>query len=307
MNPAQKALWFIESHLAGRADARRDRRACGYFALPHGAGVRRRRPGFRSCATCVPDVSPRRRGRSQMARRISSRSRWTRITARTKHSPARSATASGSHPRWSAPRRASPSSGYRSPSSWIRQPPRQSSARRVSRPATRFLVAGISERYTCETSARPFPASGSAITSWSIAFPAGSARWLTVSAAMETTSATSITSPASRCPTFPTCRARSVGIRIPAQKYAVFTDSDHVSGIRRTVNTIWNHWLPASGLQAADAPNFERYDEKFDPLTGNGGLKNGFRSGSSRRAVQRRGDVKSSTSRRRWHLTKTTT
>jgi AraC family transcriptional regulator len=62
-------------------------------------------------------------------------------------------------------------------------------------------------------------------------------------------------------------------VRIPEQKYAVFTHSDHISTIRRTVNTIWNHWLPASGLKAADAPNFERYDENFDPLTGNGGLE----------------------------------
>jgi len=62
-------------------------------------------------------------------------------------------------------------------------------------------------------------------------------------------------------------------VRIPEQKYAVFTHSDHISTIRRTVNTIWNHWLPASGMKAADAPNFERYDEKFDPMTGNGGLE----------------------------------
>jgi len=62
-------------------------------------------------------------------------------------------------------------------------------------------------------------------------------------------------------------------VRIPAQKYAVFTHSDHISTIRRTVSTIWNHWLPASGHEVADAPNFERYDEKFDPLTGNGGLE----------------------------------
>ena len=62
-------------------------------------------------------------------------------------------------------------------------------------------------------------------------------------------------------------------VRIPEQKYAVFTHRDHISTIRRTVNTIWNHWLPASGLKAADAPNFERYDENFDPLTGNGGLE----------------------------------
>jgi AraC family transcriptional regulator len=62
-------------------------------------------------------------------------------------------------------------------------------------------------------------------------------------------------------------------VRIPEQRYAVFTHRDHISTIRRTINTIWNHWLPASGLKVADAPNFERYDENFDPLTGNGGLE----------------------------------
>ena len=62
-------------------------------------------------------------------------------------------------------------------------------------------------------------------------------------------------------------------VRIPEQKYAVFTHGDHISSIRRTVNTIWNQWLPASGMKAADAPFFERYDENFDPLTGDGGLE----------------------------------
>jgi AraC family transcriptional regulator len=62
-------------------------------------------------------------------------------------------------------------------------------------------------------------------------------------------------------------------VRIPDQKYAVFTHRDHISTIRRTVNTIWNHWLPAASLKAADAPNFERYDENFNPLTGDGGLE----------------------------------
>jgi AraC family transcriptional regulator len=62
-------------------------------------------------------------------------------------------------------------------------------------------------------------------------------------------------------------------VRIPEARYAVFTHRDHISTIRRTVNTIWNQWLPASGLKAADAPNFERYDENFNPLTGDGGLE----------------------------------
>src|SRR3989440_7164694 len=62
-------------------------------------------------------------------------------------------------------------------------------------------------------------------------------------------------------------------VRIPAQKYAVFTHAEHISTIRRTVSAIWNQWLPQSGLKVADAANFERYDDKFDPATGNGGLE----------------------------------
>ena len=87
----------------------------------------------------------------------------------------------------------------------------------------------------------------------------------TASAATAMMPAISITSPASRSPTSPICRAGFGRIRIPEQRYAVFTHADHVASIRSTVNTIWNQWLPASGLKAADAPNFERYDEKFDP------------------------------------------
>lgn len=62
-------------------------------------------------------------------------------------------------------------------------------------------------------------------------------------------------------------------VRIPAQRYAVFTHSEHISTIRRTIGAVWNQWLPQSGLKMADAPTFERYDAKFDPATGNGGLE----------------------------------
>jgi AraC family transcriptional regulator len=40
-------------------------------------------------------------------------------------------------------------------------------------------------------------------------------------------------------------------MRIPEARYAVFAHKDHISTIRRAVNTVWNHWLPASGLKAA--------------------------------------------------------
>lgn len=62
-------------------------------------------------------------------------------------------------------------------------------------------------------------------------------------------------------------------LRIPEQRYAVFRHDDHISSIRGTVSAIWNRWLPESDYQAADGPDFERYDESFDAETGLGGLE----------------------------------
>ena len=62
-------------------------------------------------------------------------------------------------------------------------------------------------------------------------------------------------------------------LRIAAQRYAVFWHGTHISAIRGTWNAIWNGWLPQSGYQAADAPILERYDERFDPISGNGGVE----------------------------------
>jgi AraC family transcriptional regulator len=62
-------------------------------------------------------------------------------------------------------------------------------------------------------------------------------------------------------------------LRIPEHRYAVFAHRDHIAAIRRTWFTIWNKWLPESGHQVAEAPEFERYGEEFDPRTGTGGLE----------------------------------
>jgi AraC family transcriptional regulator len=59
-------------------------------------------------------------------------------------------------------------------------------------------------------------------------------------------------------------------IRIPAQRYTVFSHRDHISSIRLTVYTIWNKWLPASGFELADSPDFELYGENFKGETGTG-------------------------------------
>ncbi len=59
-------------------------------------------------------------------------------------------------------------------------------------------------------------------------------------------------------------------LRIPAQRYAVFTHTDHISAIRRTWFSIWNQGLPDAGLEATGGPEFERYDERFDGQIGHG-------------------------------------
>jgi AraC family transcriptional regulator len=59
-------------------------------------------------------------------------------------------------------------------------------------------------------------------------------------------------------------------VRVPANRYAVFTHRGHVSAIRGTWSAIWNKWLPKSGHQLADAPDFERYGREFDPKSGSG-------------------------------------
>ena len=62
-------------------------------------------------------------------------------------------------------------------------------------------------------------------------------------------------------------------VRLPAREYAVFTHRDHVSAIGRTIDKIWNEWVPQAGLKVASAPCFERYGKEFDPQTGLGGME----------------------------------
>ncbi|QDU94902.1 GyrI-like domain-containing protein [Lignipirellula cremea] len=62
-------------------------------------------------------------------------------------------------------------------------------------------------------------------------------------------------------------------VRLPAQRYAVFTHPGHVSGLAQTLDAIWKKWLPNSSHQAAKAPFFERYTDDFVPETGEGGVE----------------------------------
>lgn len=62
-------------------------------------------------------------------------------------------------------------------------------------------------------------------------------------------------------------------LRLPAQRYAVFTHSKHVSRIPDTFDAIYTKWLPNSGFKAVQAPAFEKYTESFCPDVGVGGIE----------------------------------
>ena len=62
-------------------------------------------------------------------------------------------------------------------------------------------------------------------------------------------------------------------LRIPSQRYAIFTHHEHVSTMRNVAVTIWTKSLAESGYEAVDAPYLEYYGEEFDGRTGMGGFQ----------------------------------
>lgn len=62
-------------------------------------------------------------------------------------------------------------------------------------------------------------------------------------------------------------------VRLAAQRYAVFTHGEHVSSIPKTLDAIWNQWVPDCGLKIVEAPCFEQYTAEFNPHTGRGGIE----------------------------------
>ena len=136
-----------------------------------------------------------------------------------------------------------------------------------------LLVAGISERCGMKTAAQEFRTSGSSFTRKVDAIPARIGK-IAYGVCCNGDDAGNFDYIAGvEVDDFSDLPREFARVRIPEQKYAVFTHAEHISTIRRTINTIWNHWLPISGRKAADVPSFERYDENFDPATGNGGLE----------------------------------
>ena len=132
-----------------------------------------------------------------------------------------------------------------------------------------LLIAGLSERYTNETSSG-IPAQWQRFVPYVGNIPGQvgpttyGVRWNgDGEGAMEYLSGVEVAD-FSRIP------PELAHVRIPAQRYAVFSHRDHISRIRSTWHTIFTQWLPSCGHQVVDAPDFERYGPEFDPLTGTG-------------------------------------
>jgi hypothetical protein len=63
-----------------------------------------------------------------------------------------------------------------------------------------------------------------------------------------------------------------LSVAIDAGYNSPWMHREHIAGIRRTWDAIWNGWLPRSGHEVADAPLLERYDGHFHPRSGRGGF-----------------------------------
>jgi AraC family transcriptional regulator len=61
-----------------------------------------------------------------------------------------------------------------------------------------------------------------------------------------------------------------IAITVPDRTYAVFTHTGHIARLPDTVKQVWGAWLPASRYRHVASPDFELYDERWDPTTGEG-------------------------------------
>jgi AraC family transcriptional regulator len=62
-------------------------------------------------------------------------------------------------------------------------------------------------------------------------------------------------------------------VEVQPQHYAVFEHKGSLDALPQMFQYIWKTWLPQSGYQAADAPEFERYSEDFNPKLNTGVLE----------------------------------
>ncbi len=62
-------------------------------------------------------------------------------------------------------------------------------------------------------------------------------------------------------------------VTIPTADYAVFTHEGSLAHILDTVEYIFGQWVPNSEYELTGTPDFELYDERFDPINDTGELE----------------------------------
>ena len=53
-------------------------------------------------------------------------------------------------------------------------------------------------------------------------------------------------------------------------RFAVFDIDEHVSDIHKVAHAIFGEWLPRSDYELGQSQDFERHEDRFDPMTGSG-------------------------------------
>lgn len=61
-----------------------------------------------------------------------------------------------------------------------------------------------------------------------------------------------------------------VAVEIPAGRYAIFTHQGSLDFLSDTVDHVFGTWAEQTGELIVGAPDFERYDDRFDPVTATG-------------------------------------
>ena len=274
MNPAQKALWFIESHLGGELTLDEIAGVAGIsrfhmvraFAAATGLPVmryvraRRLTEAARALAGGAPDILT-----LALDADYGSHGAFTR--AFRDHFGVTPETV----------RRSTRLDNLRLQEPIVMdstltdnlQPPRLETGKAL-------LVAGLGERYTWESGGPAIPGQWQRFHQTVENIPAGSERSLTASAATATIPAISTTSPVSKCLTSPTCRAISAASGSPTEIRGLHPQRprlDHPPHHQHDLESM----VAGFGDESRRCAQLRALWREFDPLTGNGGLKSGCR------------------------------
>ncbi len=135
-----------------------------------------------------------------------------------------------------------------------------------------FRVVGLSERYAMDDIAG-IPAQWQRFVPHMLTLSAGKARQTTYGICTNTDDSGLDYMCAIEVPNFDGVPRELARLSIAEHLYAHFAHKGHVTQIRRMWQTIFNEWLPTSGYEIAQAPDFERYGDDFDPMRGEGLLE----------------------------------